>query len=105
MKQIVQRAVARARSAGATYADARAIITRRQSAHTKNGAAEALTDSTDQGIGIRVIADGAWGFAGTSATAPAHVDDAADLAVRIAHASAALSSGHVELAPQQPVQA
>ncbi len=105
MNQIVQRAVARARSAGATYADARAIITRRQSVHTKNGAAEALTDSTDQGIGIRVIADGAWGFASTSATTPADVDDAADLAVRIAHASAALSSGHVELAPQQPVQA
>ena len=105
MKQIVQRAVARACSAGATYADARAIITRHQSVHTKNGAAEALTDSTDRGIGIRVIADGAWGFASTSATAPADVDAAADLAVRIAHASAALSSGHVEMAPQQPVQA
>jgi TldD protein len=105
MKQIVQRAVARAGAAGATYADARTIITRRQSVHTKNGAAEALTDSTDQGIGIRVIADGAWGFASTSSTAPADVDDAADLAVRIAHASAALSSGPVKLAPQQPVQA
>ena len=105
MKQLVTRAVARAQSAGATYADARAIVTRHQSINTKNGTAEALTDATNQGIGIRLVADGAWGFASTSSTTPADVDDAADLAIRIARASATLSSGRVELGPQEPVQA
>ncbi|UCC68017.1 MAG: TldD/PmbA family protein [Armatimonadota bacterium] len=105
MKEVVNRAVQRAATAGATYADARVIITRHQSINTKNGTAEALTDATNQGIGIRLIADGAWGFASTSSTAPADVDDTADLAVRIARASATLSTGHVELGPQEPVQA
>ncbi len=105
MKELVQRAVSRARSAGATYADARAIITRRQTINTKNGAAEGIADATDRGLGIRVIADGAWGFVGTSSLAPADVDDAADLAVRIARASATLASASVELASQEPIQA
>ncbi len=105
MKKLVHRAVSRARSAGATYADARAIVTRRQTINTKNGAAEGIADATDRGLGIRVIADGAWGFVGTSSLAPADVDDAADLAVRIARASATLASGRVELGPQEPIQA
>jgi TldD protein len=105
VKELVHRAVERARAAGASYADARAIVTRRQEIETKNGAPEALSDATDQGIGVRVIARGAWGFAGTASTTPEEVDQAADLAVRIARASAALSTGEVQLAPQEPVQA
>jgi TldD protein len=105
MKEIVQRAVETARAAGATYADARALLRRTQSIHTRNGAADALTDSTDQGVGIRVIADGAWGFAGSASTAPADVDATADLAVRIARASASLSPGRVDLAPLEPARA
>jgi TldD protein len=105
MKQLAQRAVDRARAAGAAYADARAILHRHQSIHTKNGSPEGLADSTTQGLGIRVIADGAWGFASTAALTPGDIEQAADLAVRIAGASASLSSQRVELAPQVPVQA
>ncbi len=105
MREIAQRAVARARAAGASYADARAIVTRHQSVQTKNGSPEGLADSTDQGIGVRVIADGAWGFAGTCSCGPPEVDEAAELAVRIARSSAALSTEDAQLAPQQPLQA
>ena len=54
MNELVKRAVGRARAAGATYADARAIVRRTQEINTKNGAPEALSDSTDQGLGVRV---------------------------------------------------
>jgi TldD protein len=56
-------AVDAARSAGASYADARAVIRRSQSVATKNGRVDAVTDVETEGIGVRVLVDGAWGFA------------------------------------------
>jgi TldD protein len=105
MKELAELAVARAKDAGATYADARALVCRHQMIHTKNGAADALTDSAEQGIGIRVIADGAWGFASTAAVAPQEVTACADLAVRIARASASLVSNRAQMAAQPPIVA
>ncbi len=105
MKDLVARAVERARAAGATYADARAVVSRTQEINTKNGAPEGLSDSTDQGIGIRVIANGAWGFASTASPRGEDADEAAELAVRVARASATLSAGSIELAPQDTHQA
>jgi len=102
MNEFVARAVARAQSLGASYADARAIVRRSQSVHTRNGAADAIMDATEQGLGIRVVADGAWGFASTANVTPQEVDAIAELAVRIARASAMLSSGSVELSPVEP---
>ncbi len=104
MREIAERAIARAMKAGASYADARAIAYRHQAIHTKNGAAEALSDMTEQGIGVRVIADGAWGFAGTASATPTGAEEAADLAVRIAKASASLSATKAELAPVSPAR-
>jgi len=104
VREIAERSIARAMKAGASYADARAIAYRHQAIHTKNGAAEALSDMTEQGVGVRVIADGAWGFAGTASATPAGVEEAADLAVRIAKASASLSPTKAELAPASPAR-
>jgi TldD protein len=81
------------------------MVRRHQAINTKDGAAEGLADTTEQGVGIRVIADGAWGFAATGSPRPEDVDAAAELAVRIARASATLSRQPVELAPQKPVKA
>jgi TldD protein len=105
MRELIRRAVARATKAGASYADARGMVRRHQAINTKNGAAEGLADTTEQGVGIRVVADGAWGFAATGSPRPEDVDAAADLAVRIARASATLSREPVELAPLKPVTA
>jgi TldD protein len=49
--------------AGATYADARAVTRRSQSIGTKNGRVDTLTDAQTEGIGVRVLVGGAWGFA------------------------------------------
>ncbi len=105
MRDLVQRAVARALKARATYADARAVSVRMQEINTKNGAPEALSDSTDQGVGVRVIANGAWGFASTASQRPEDIDEVAERAVRIARASASLSEAPVALAPQAAQQA
>ena len=59
-----------------------------RSSSVKNGAVDALADEERQGFGVRVLVDGAWGFA-SSARARAGRDGAGPrLAVDIARASA-----------------
>src|SRR4029077_7965182 len=50
---------------GATYADARVMDIRQRDISTKNGEVGTLLESETLGIGIRVVASGAWGFAST----------------------------------------
>ena len=56
-------AVDAAVAAGASYADARGVFRRTQSVATKNGHVEAVSDAETEGIGVRVLVGGAWGFA------------------------------------------
>jgi TldD protein len=56
-------AVDAAVGAGATYADARAVVRRAQRVLTKNGRVETVSDVESEGIGVRVLVNGAWGFA------------------------------------------
>ena len=50
---------------GVTYADARALEIREREVTTKNGKAGHVSSSESMGIGIRVLANGCWGFAAT----------------------------------------
>ena len=52
-----------ARAAGAEYADVRAVLRREQSVATKNGGVDSLSDVESEGVGVRVLVGGAWGFA------------------------------------------
>jgi TldD protein len=56
-------AVDAATGAGAEYADARVVLKRDQLVATKNGRVERIADSESEGIGVRVLVGGAWGFA------------------------------------------
>jgi TldD protein len=100
----VNKAVEAATGAGASYAEARVERRRRHSVAVKNGSVDALTDATELGLGIRVIADGAWGFAASARLDADDVEKTARLAVRIARASARLAKEPVELGPAQPVK-
>jgi TldD protein len=63
VRDLCEGAVDAAVAAGASYADARAVLRRQQSVRTKNGRVESVTDVESEGIGVRVLVDGAWGFA------------------------------------------
>jgi TldD protein len=56
-------AVDAALGAGASYADARVVLRRSQRVATKNGRVETVNDFESEGIGVRVLVGGAWGFA------------------------------------------
>ena len=63
MRELCETAVAAALAAGASYADARVVLRRAQTVATKNGRIDRLHDIESEGIGVRVIVGGAWGFA------------------------------------------
>src|ERR1700739_2918061 len=89
-----------ARLRGATYSDARAMHIRQRDLTTKNGQVGTLAQSESIGIGIRVLANGAWGFASTDRMTREGVAACAAQAVSIAKASALAKRGDVVMAPE-----
>jgi TldD protein len=100
MQDLCRLAIEAALAAGASYADARAIARRSQLVMTKNGEVETVSDTETEGIGVRVLVDGAWGFAGDRRLEEAGARDSAQRAA--AFARAAPGSHERELAPLEP---
>jgi TldD protein len=90
-------AVDAALGAGASYADSRAVVRRSQRVATKNGRVETVTDSESEGIGVRVLVGGAWGFACDRRLSDKGARQAALRACAFARAAA--SNGARSLAP------
>src|SRR2546430_10683120 len=63
VRDLCAAAVDAATSAGAEYADARVVRKRNQLVTTKNGRVDRMMDAESEGIGVRVLVNGAWGFA------------------------------------------
>src|SRR5207237_8275907 len=65
----------------------------------KNGQLAAVSDDASEGFGVRVIVDGAWGFAGSARLDTAEVEQVVERAIRIARASARVRSTPLDLGP------
>src|ERR1700688_1907424 len=105
MKDISSWALNIAAQRGATYADTRIADDRARALSTKNGKVGGASDSESFGIGIRVIADGAWGFAASDDLSRAAVEATAARAVDIAKASSRVKKSDVQLAREKTVNA
>jgi TldD protein len=103
--EVVQQTVEAARRAGASYADARFVSMESEGLTVKNREMEGVDRGLSQGIGIRVLVDGYWGFAATARLTEEEIDRTARLAVEIARAAARLPMPAVRLAPTEPVTA
>src|SRR5258708_3344625 len=88
MQDLAAIALETAKIRGAIYADARVMDIRQRDLSTKNGEVGTLAESESVGIGIRVIAGGAWGFASTDRLTREGGQSCAAQAVAIAKASA-----------------
>src|SRR2546428_541623 len=84
---LVNFAVDEARSKGATYAEARYEKQDPENFILKNGVLDALYVGHDQGIGVRVLVNGALGFAATNSLSKAGVRAIVGDAIKIAKAS------------------
>jgi TldD protein len=100
MKTTAQQALDGASRNGVTYADTRVVAIRNRSLTTKNGRVGHASESESLGIGVRVIADGAWGFAASADLSRASVEAASARAVEIAKASARVKKEDIRLAPE-----
>ena len=97
MQEHAARALNTAEVLGASYADIRIERRESQSLTVKNGHVDALSDDVSQGFGVRVVVDGAWGFASSALIEDSEIDRVVALAVAIARASATTLSTAVNL--------
>jgi len=88
-----------AKSAGATYADARIGRYLNQFVFTREDKVQNVVNTESFGIGIRVIANGTWGFASTNDVSDAGIKKATMQAVAIAKANSKIQKEPVVLAP------
>jgi TldD protein len=103
-KDLAEAAVSKARTAGASYAEARVQRTWERQFVLKNGEPQPSFFAEGYGIGIRVISRGALGFAATNGMSPATVADLARRAVKLAQASSVNLKKPVELDDSKPVR-
>ena len=67
LKGLADAALATAKQAGASYADIRINRYRNQFIFTRDRRVQNIVNTEDYGFGVRVIVDGTWGFASSSA--------------------------------------
>ena len=99
IKDLALRALDASRTAGADYADVRIQQTRTQNVATRERRVQGLSDSESLGFGIRVLVEGAWGFAASHDLTSAEVERVARQAVAQARANRSALVRPVTLAP------
>ncbi|HEX5869858.1 MAG TPA: TldD/PmbA family protein [Longimicrobium sp.] len=102
-RELAMRALDAARGAGASYADVRVSRNRNQSLATRERQITRFDDEETFGFGVRVLANGAWGFAASRELTLDEADRVARQAVAQARANAAARARPVELAPVERV--
>lgn len=97
-KSLADTALGAARTSGASYCDVRIGRYLRQFVITREDKVQNVVNTESTGVGVRVIADGAWGFAATNNLSPEGVAGAARQAAAIAKANAKVQAAPVRFA-------
>ncbi len=100
-KELADVALNAARSSGASYADVRIGRYLNQYIITRDRQVENTVNTESFGAGVRVLADGAWGFVAADNVTRDNMASIAKQAVAIAKANAKLLDKPVQLAPQK----
>lgn len=91
------------KSKGAAYGDIRYVCTTTENIKVTNQTVDTLAHDVDQGFGVRVLVDGAWGFASSAICTRGEMKRVANRAIQIARASALTKRADVTLAAVEPV--
>ncbi len=100
-KALADVALNAARSMGCTYADVRIGRYLNQFVATREQKVQNIANTESFGVGVRVIANGTWGFAATHDVTPEGIKKATGNAVAIAKANSKFQKEPVKLAPTQ----
>ncbi|MFO0556837.1 MAG: TldD/PmbA family protein [Polyangiales bacterium] len=87
---------------GVSYAELRFVDEGNESIRVRDGRVEAVQESDSMGFGVRVIADGGWGFASVRGHRAEDAVRAARRALEVARATAPTVRDRVRLAPIEP---
>ncbi len=101
MKDKLKTTIDYLRRNGATYADCRYVRRERESIQVTDRAVDSVARNLEVGVGIRVLANGSWGFAATALLTPADLQKTARLALQIAKASSIIAHAPTVLAEQE----
>ena len=88
MRELVEQVMRAAKTAGATFADIRVQDGTGTSILVQDGRADKIATGTYRGAGVRVLVDGAWGFAPTNDPSKEELLRCVDDAMRMARAAA-----------------
>jgi TldD protein len=102
MRDLTERALDTAVQQGASQAEVRVSRRADESIAIKSGRVEGVAFGESEGFGVRVLVDGAWGFAASNLLTTAEADRVAADAVRIARASRTALRRPVELDDRPP---
>ena len=94
-KALADAVLAQARAGGASYCDVRIGRYLNQAIQTREDRVLNVTNSESSGVGIRVIVDGAWGFAATHRQTADGVRETVARALAVARANAEGRQGFV----------
>jgi len=103
MEGIVHDVLDLVKTKGASYGDIRVVRKRNETLEAKDGRPDSVAVSESDGFGVRVLVDGAWGFAASSRLEREEMLRVAAEAVAIARASARFKNRDIVLAPQEPI--
>ena len=105
MFDLLKQACDAAAKEGCQFADARYLAITKQRVLSRDLALSSCAESDDRGFGVRVLYQGAWGFASSPTYNAKEVEKVVALAMRIARASAmALREGGVKWAPEEALK-
>ncbi len=99
MRDLAIKALNIAQQLGASYADVRVMERTGEGIEVKNGRVEGVSSSISSGFNVRVIVNGAWGFASSARMDDGEAERVAKQAIQIAHASALVAGEPVRLSP------
>ncbi|WP_147202411.1 TldD/PmbA family protein [Segetibacter aerophilus] len=100
-KQLSDAALTAARAKGASYADVRIGRYLNQFVSTREKRVQGIANTESFGVGIRVIANGCWGFAASNNVTKENIAKTAERAVAVAKANSKIQANTVQLAPQK----
>ncbi len=104
MKDLLTKINNAATAQGAQYAEARAQRLTKTSLTLKEERVEAAKQGIESGVAIRVLVNGAWGFASVGSTDSAILENAAVDACRMAKLASASLKTPIKLAPAKTVE-
>lgn len=100
-KRLADIALNTAKSKGATYADVRIGRYLQQFITTREKQVQNIVNTESYGVGVRVLANGTWGFAASSDVTDVGIAKATERAIAIAKANSRVQKEPVRLAPQK----